>query len=248
VLTSNEPICVGQTLLLTALDSVQGGFYMWYLPGGDSVVTQNLTIPNAAYTDTGIYKVEYNYQNCISRSSEDIALYPPIVLTNITPNTAIAYGSSIQLNVDGAKYYWWSPDNGSLNNPNLNNPMASPTVATVYTVVGTSQYGCMDTAEIAITIINPMAVIIPSAFTPNGDGLNDIFRLANLSYQKLVEFSVFNRWGQLVYHSTNGDAKAGWDGTFNGAPADMGVYNYFIIVSNPDGTNQIYKGDVTLIR
>ena len=174
-------------------------------------------------------------------------LYPPIVLTGLTPNTAIAYGSTIQLNVQGALYYWWRPDDGSLNNPNINNPIATPVDSTVYTVIGTSQWGCTDSAHVTITVNGGAPVVIPSAFTPNGDGLNDVFKVGNLGYQKLVDFSVFNRWGQLVYHNSY-DPKEGWDGRFNGAPQDMGVYNYVIIVANSDGNNVIYKGDVTLIR
>ena len=248
VLRSNEPVCVGQTLDLYANDSVQGGIYTWKFANGDSSVAQNTSITSTTYSDTGIFIVTYNVANCISSATINISLYPPIILTNITPTTTIQYGSNIQLNVDGALYYWWLPDDGTLSDPNINNPIATPLAATTYTVVGTSTWGCKDTAEITIKITDPSAVIIPSAFTPNNDGLNDIFRLANLTTQKLVDFSVFNRWGQLVYHNASGDAKAGWDGTFSGVAQDMGVYNYFIILSNPDGTNQVYKGDVTLIR
>ncbi len=248
VITNNEPLCIGQTLYLTATDTAKGGFYKWYFPNGDSETVNNLTISGLTYADTGVYTVKYDLANCFSHSTDDIKVYPPVILTNVTTNTAIQYGSSIQLNADGALYYWWSPDDGTLNNPNINNPIAAPKDSTVYMVVGSSQWGCRDTAEVTITIINPYPVIIPSGFTPNNDGLNDIFRLANLTYQKLVEFSIFNRWGQLVYHNASGDSKQGWDGTFNGVPQDMGVYNYFIILSNPDGTNKVYKGDVTLIR
>ncbi len=246
-ITTNTPLCVGQALSLLATDAVQGGTYSWVFPNGGTSTLQNPTITNTVYADTGIYTVYYNIANCISFTTDDITLYPPIILTNITPSTAIPYGSSIQLNVDGAMYYWWRPDNGSLNNPNINNPIATPTDSTVYTVIGTSQWGCKDSTNVTIGVNHTMTVVIPSAFTPNNDGLNDIFRIGNLTHQKLVDFSVFNRWGQLVYHNTY-DPKQGWDGTFNGSPQDMGVYNYVIILANPDGTNNIYKGDVTLIR
>jgi gliding motility-associated-like protein len=61
-----------------------------------------------------------------------------------------------------------------------------------------------------------------------------------------VAFNVFNKWGQLIFETF--DISKGWDGTFNGIPQDVGVYKYLIITSQSDGTNQTYKGDVTLIR
>ncbi len=246
-ISANIPLCVGQTLILQGNDLTAGGTYSWTFADGTTSSLQNPTIPITTVADIGNYTLSYNIANCISSATVSIPLYPPIILTNMTPNTAINYGSSIQLNVEGALYYWWRPDDGSLNNTNINNPIATPKDSTVYTVVATSQWGCTDSAHVTITVNNVSPVIIPSAFTPNGDGLNDIFRVGNLKYQKLVEFSVYNRWGQLVYHNT-WDPKEGWDGTFNGAQQDMGVYNYIIILADPNGNNVVYKGDVTLIR
>jgi hypothetical protein len=246
-ITSNTPLCIGQTLQLQGDDLSPGGTYKWTYANGGTSTEQNPSIANTTIADQGTYVLDYNVANCISSITSYINLYPPIVLTNITPNTAIQYGSSIQLNVDGALYYYWRPDDGSLNNPNINNPVATPKDSTVYTVIGTSQWGCMDSTHITITVINVSPVVIPSAFTPNGDGLNDVFRIGNIGFQKLVEFSVYNRWGQLVYHNTT-DPKEGWDGSYNGVILDMGVFNYVIIIANPEGTNTIFKGDVTLIK
>ena len=247
VISANVPLCVDQTLILQGNDLTPGGTYLWTFANGSTSSLQNPTIPNTTVADIGNYTLSYNIANCISSVTTNIMLYPPIILTGMTPNTTINYGSSIQLNVQGALYYWWRPDDGSLNNPNINNPIATPKDSTVYTVIGTSQWGCVDSAHVTIAIKDVTPVIIPSAFTPNGDGLNDIFRVGNIKYQKLVEFSVYNRWGQLVYNN-NWNPAEGWDGTFNGAKQDMGVYNYIIILADPDGTNNVFKGDVTLIR
>jgi gliding motility-associated-like protein len=141
-------------------------------------------------------------------------------------------------------YYYWKPNDGSLNNNNINNPIASPQQNTVYIVYGYDKNGCMDSAFVNVTL-DYQGDGIPSAFTPNGDGLNDIFRPA-LNFQKLVDFSVYNRWGQQVFQTN--DKTHGWDGTYQGKPLDMGVYYYMIIVGDPDGQNIIHKGEVTLIR
>ena len=169
-------------------------------------------------------------------------------LSHVTANATILYGGSIQLNADSEVYYWWKPNDGSLNDPNINDPIATPGTTTLYTVYGMDQYGCVDSQFVLIRVDSDMHECIPSGFTPNGDGLNDVFRPVGITFQNIVDFRVFNRWGQQVFY-TNSPEK-GWDGTFNGVPQDMGVYFYNITVARPGGMgeNIIYKGDVTLIR
>jgi gliding motility-associated-like protein len=169
-------------------------------------------------------------------------------LSHVTASSTILYGSSIQLNADSAIYYWWVPADGSLNNPNINNPVATPTETTVYTVYGMDIYGCVDSAFVTVHVDSDMHECIPTGFTPNGDGLNDIFRPVGIKFQNLVDFRVYNRWGQQVFYTAN--PEIGWDGTFNGVVQDMGTYFYTIIVGRPGGKgdNIIYKGDVTLIK
>ena len=153
----------------------------------------------------------------------------------------------MQLSVQGAYTYYWTPNNGTLDNPNINNPVATPTdTMTVYRVVGSTLYGCKDTAYITVRVDQFTTDNIPTAFTPNGDGTNDVFRVAGLRFQKLVDFRIYNRWGLEVF--TTSDPKQGWDGTYQGEPQDMGVYNYQVIISYPDSKQKGYKGTVTLIR
>jgi gliding motility-associated-like protein len=168
-------------------------------------------------------------------------------LMNVTGSTTIKFGDKLQLYSSNELKYMWTPNDGTLTNNNINNPVASPSVTTTYTVFGMDTYGCVDSASLTITVDSTMNEFVPSGFTPNGDGLNDIFRPTFLKYQKLVEFTVYNRWGQKVFSTSNKDE--GWDGTFNSQPQDMGVYFYNIIVSRAGySNNQIYKGEVTLIR
>ena len=183
---------------------------------------------------------------CQASDVEVIHSKPPLVLTNLTPNTVIPYGKTVQLNADGADYYTWVPNDGTLTNANINNPVAKPLDSTTYTVYGMSIYGCKDSANITITIDNGMTAFIPTGFTPNNDGLNDKFRVTNLRYQKLVDFKVFNRWGQELFHTVN--PENGWDGTWNGVPQDIGAYNYVIILSHPNEGDKVYTGTVTLVR
>jgi len=114
-------------------------------------------------------------------------------------------------------------------------------------VQGMNVWGCLDTASVNIVIDDNVNEFVPNAFTPNNDGRNDIFRIGNVKYDKLVDFSIYNRWGQLVYHNEY-EPTEGWDGKFNGVPQDMGTYYYNIILTRPDGTTKNFKGEVILIR
>jgi gliding motility-associated-like protein len=145
--------------------------------------------------------------------------------------------------------FWWTPNNGSLTNPNINNPVATMIdTSMTFEVFAMNIWGCRDSASVTIKATDGDVDFVPTGFTPNGDGLNDIFRIPNLKGHRLVDFSVYNRWGQLVYHNNTGDGTKGWDGTFNGEKQDVGVYNYVIILSHPDGTNRVFKGDISLLK
>lgn len=87
---------------------------------------------------------------------------------------------------------------------------------------------------------------VPNAFTPNGDGQNDVFRLRTPHGQVLLEFRIFDRWGAEVYTST--DVLQGWDGTCKGTPQPVGSYVYFIRYKNIEGEEKLLKGAVHLLR
>ncbi|MCY1538864.1 hypothetical protein D9M68_744260 [compost metagenome] len=115
-----------------------------------------------------------------------------------------------------------------------------------YSVLGIDEYGCKDTAKIFLDVKYPLDPIMPNAFTPNGDGKNDVFGLTNAKFQKLLRFEVYNRWGQQVF--TTIDPLKGWDGTVEGKDCAQAVYTYIIVVELPDKNIKTYKGDVTLFR
>ncbi len=223
--------------------------YQWSGPAGFTSTLQDPSITNLVAADQGVYSLTVvdNSCGCSNMATLFVSVNPTVAvhLTNITPTQTISYGSSVQLNVDNAQYYWWMPDDGTLNNRNINNPIATPLQTTTYTVFGMDSTGCVDSEKITVDVIFD-SITIPSAFTPNGDGLNDIFRPIGMKYQQLVEFSVYNRWGQQIFTTAN--KNSGWDGTFNGIPQDLDVYQYVIIVALDDGNTRFFKGNVTLIR
>ncbi|RQO30968.1 hypothetical protein DBR32_09675 [Taibaiella sp. KBW10] len=116
-------------------------------------------------------------------------------------------------------------------------------------VTGVGRRGCKDTAVIDFKVrpYTP-SVILPNAFTPNGDGKNDVFVPVlgvDRGYQ-LTDFRIFNRWGQLLFSTTH--INVGWDGTFNGQLQSQDVYFYTVTIIFRDGSKKFFKGDVTLLR
>ena len=134
---------------------------------------------------------------------------------------------------------------GSLNNANISYPVATPTEPTTYVAGGIGSNGCRAFDTVKVDIDYRDNLFIPSGFSPNGDGKNDLFKISNLTFQKIVEFRVFNRWGQEVFMAND---NTGWDGNWKGEPQDMGNYTYQIRIGFPDGFVESYKGSVTLIR
>ncbi len=89
-------------------------------------------------------------------------------------------------------------------------------------------------------------IMIPNAFSPNGDGQNDIFMIRNITDEKLIDFRIFNRWGTIMFRTNN--PSDGWDGSFKGEMQPIGTYGYVIRIGYPDGYVETYKGTLSLIR
>lgn len=249
ILFPDTLICLGKPLQLL-VDVGPSYFtnytYLWAPNGGLDDAFQRQ--PNFWVNGAADYKYILAVQTplgCTGRDSVIISAKPIVELINVTPNFIAKYGEIAQLNADGAETYTWTPDR-LLDYPNIKDPKATAVDSALFQVIGMNHWGCRDTAYVKMDIDYTMIEIIPSAFSPNGDGRNDVFKIANAKYQRLAEFRVFNRWGQEVF-STN-DINKGWDGTFSGVDQDPGVYQYLIRVTLPDGQLKTYKGDVTLVR
>lgn len=178
------------------------------------------------------------------------------VTVNVNPNPVITVQKTndinckqdfAQLNATGGNTYSWSPATG-LNSTTIANPIATPPVTTTYTVKATNSLGCNSTETVTVSVdysTGKSIFEVPNAFTPNNDGRNDCFGIRNWNTVTILDFSVYNRWGQLVF-TTKNRAKC-WDGRVNGVLQPTGGYTYVIRTSSPCG-NVEKKGVVMLIR
>jgi len=239
---SQNTICDGEKVQLNASGGLQ---YQW-ISDLNTLSCFNCPSPVATPSVTTQYAVSIQDEySCADTLTTTILVHPLPDINALPGDTSVPYGTQLQLIASGAVSYTWSPAD-FLNNPFLPAPTAYITDNVVFIVTGLDNNGCSKSDSVFITVTYNHYLALPNAFTPNGDGRNDVFKIGNMNFQKLQEFSVYNRWGQQVF--TTNDPKQGWDGTYNGQPQEMGVYTYLIQVAYPDGTVDNYKGDVTLIR
>jgi gliding motility-associated-like protein len=164
-------------------------------------------------------------------------------------DTAVVAGQTLQLNATGGLKYEWFPPTG-LSDANIAKPVAMYSTATEgirYKVYVYNEAGCVDTASITVKVFGTLpTVFVPTAFTPNDDGRNDVLRPIAAGMQRVEMFNVYNRWGQLLF-STAVNGK-GWDGTVNGQKQSAGTYIWIVKAVDYTGALYIQKGTVVLIR
>lgn len=162
-------------------------------------------------------------------------------------DTVIVKGESINFNAQGGIIYEWTPAT-NLSASTTPNPIGRypDTGVYKYNVYIKSVYDCEGYDDIEVLVVDKGSLFIPSAFTPNNDGRNDLLRPLSVGYRDFKFFRVFNRYGELVFE-TNEIGK-GWDGTYNGKRADVGTYFWVLDAVDKDGIPIQKKGDATLIR
>jgi gliding motility-associated-like protein len=240
-------ICYGKTTQLNA--SVTGSSFSWS-PTNSMVDTTSLS-PVVGPTATTNYVLKvYDTLGCPKPSYDSVLVTViPKVIAFAGDDTAIVRSQPLQLNATGGTIYKWTPSS-NLSNPFIANPVAifndgGDTIA--YNVRVSTPEGCYGNDSIKIYIFNTQPqVFIPSAFTPNGDGLNDVFRPTVAGMEQFLYFRIYNRWGQLLF-STN-EPNRGWDGNYNGSKQESGTYVYVIEAVDYMNKPYVKKGTFVLIR
>ena len=130
--------------------------------------------------------------------------------------------------------------------------MVAPFITTDYSTTVIDSSGCRATDEVRVRVDQQRPIYIPTAFSPNGDGYNDVFYIgAGSNVVQIDELYIFGRWGEQVFFKQSfqpNDALEGWDGVFSGRVMEPGVYVYYIKVTFIDGQEIVYKGGVTLVK
>jgi gliding motility-associated-like protein len=176
---------------------------------------------------------------------------PPAMVISPVSNFQISYGGSQQVSIrvlpDTPGYiYLWSPTVG-LSCTDCPSPIVSPLLSTSYTLtVAQSATGCRDSITFSVFVEGLNHIYVPNAFTPNGDGVNDVHHISFSGTILFYEMEIFDRWGEMVYRSN--DPERGWDGTFKSAKLPPENYTYQMSVTFATGEPIHTKGAITLIR
>lgn len=201
------------------------------------------------YDQSGTYCVTYQTEmGCDSVHCLDLVVHdlPEFELDPI--EAEIQKGLSVQLSgTSGFESYNWTPSDG-LNCSDCSDPVASPLETTTYTLEVENEFGCRSSKEITVTVLDACGVgeiLIPNAFSPNGDGKNDRFRIANL-HEGIpgVRMMIFNRWGEKLYEANDNE---GWDGRYLDREMAADTYIYVMVV-DCGYEERVFKGNVLLVR
>lgn len=226
----------------TASGGTLGYTYLWSPALGLS--STSISNPTASPVDTCIYTVTItDFFDCTASSS--VAVFSnPLAGIDAGIDDTIEIGKSSQLNAIGVQNCNWSPAVG-LSCTNCLNPVATPVETTIYYVMGTDEYDCQSSDSVTVFVIrNDETLYIPSSFSPNGNGVNDLFYVYG-SFIKSIVFQIYDRWGNLIFYTD--DIKRGWDGKVDGIALEGGVYVYTVKCTWMSGDKTSRNGIVTLL-
>jgi gliding motility-associated-like protein len=237
--SSDTTVCEGESVQLFALDAV---YYRW--TPGDGLNNPDISNPVASPNTTTTYFVDSYIGSCYDEDTVTVTVLPKPV-ADAGNDTTINQGESVQLNGSGVGNYSWLPID-ALSNPAIVNPVASPLNTTTYTLTITGGNGCKSSDSVTVNVTHIHEFIVPNAFTPNGDGLNDLFQFFTKGIQQITSVKVFDRWGEMVYNADGNES--GWDGTYKGKECQIETYVYLISGITYDGDVLQQQGTLTLLR
>ncbi|PKP01290.1 MAG: hypothetical protein CVU11_15700, partial [Bacteroidetes bacterium HGW-Bacteroidetes-6] len=233
-ITGDTIVCAGDVTILTASG---GTGYLWSNAATSTSVSVSPSVNQ-------YYYVTVSNGPCSDVDSVFVTVNP-LPVADAGNDTTIYLGTSVNLLGTGGLLYSWTPPDG-LSCTDCSNPVATPDQTTLYTLVVTDANGCSSSDDVLITVeYNCGDVFVPTAFSPNADGYNDVFVVRGNCIETIT-FKIFDRWGEKVYETTI--PGEGWDGEFQGQPVNGGVYSYYYSGTLITGDIITGKGNVTLIR
>ena len=236
-------LCPGDSVQLKPVSSDVVTTYVWH----PSIYLSDSTSSTPwvhAITTQSYWAIATSQFGCLDTLSANIVVEPGATLY-LGDSVTLYPGETYQIipQTNCVNFIWFPP--AGLNYAYISDPIASPEISTKYIVYGTTEWGCKAKDSINIYIDPGTLLAVPNAFSP-GNGPNNLFKLIKRGIATLNYFRIYNRWGNLVYESS--DIDAGWDGTYNGKPQPYDVYVYEVEAVTNTGKLFHKAGNLTLIR
>ncbi len=247
---ARTPILFSGTLTQPDADTI---IWAWNFGNGQ---TSGLQDPSVVYQQPGPYTVSLKTSisfGCSDTTSQTIDLHAlPSIKGPAEITIAEGFPTTLPFTyIGGIVDYSWTPAT-DLSCTDCPNPLAGPIFSTEYKITVTDSNNCSVTDSVLIkTVCNGKNYFIPNTFSPNNDGVNDVFYPRGNNLYNVQSMRIFNRWGQMVFEKRDfpaNSAAAGWDGTFNGRPAPVDVYVYTIEVVCDNAQVIALNGNITLVR
>lgn len=241
-------VCFGK---ISQLNGSGGTGYQWF-PSTYFTTSSNIASPSVkAKKDITYFLTVTNVFGCksITPDAIDINVIPTVKI--FAGNDSIAaINQPIQLKVfetsiAGVTQYAWSPGT-FLNNAGIATPVAILPYDYRYIVTGTTPEGCEGSDDILIKIYKGPDIYVPSGFTPNNDGLNDLLKAIPVGIKEFRYFRVYDRWGQMIFSTRN--PSTGWDGKINGTEQPTSTFIWIAEAIDYKGNLVSRKGVVTIVR
>jgi len=232
-------ICHGESTNLTGLYNTAGSTTNWFL--NQVPVTDPVLVSMA-----GRYQlIATKSFGCADTAFVNLVIQPAIIAFAGNDDSTESF-VPYQLSGSGGLQYEWSPGPPLLNNANIPNPVAILSANTTFSLIVKDAIGCKGYDTVNIKVFKGSNIYVPSAFTPNGDGLNDILRPLGKAIDRLDYFRIYNRYGELIFETNN--LSKGWDGTYKGKDQNTDNYVWVLKALDRKGIIRTMKGNVILIR
>ena len=239
---SSCPSASDGTLTAAPAGGSPGYTYFWSPSGGTSATATGLS--------AGSYSVLVTDANGCAATFSGTVVPNANFTVDVADTVSIILGLSTQFQTttsqpaNGTFSYMWNPSQ-DLDDPTIPNPTATPSVTTTYTVtVVDMPSGCLATDTIQVIVIPTQFCLMPQAFTPNGNGMNDELYPIVGSLVTVKDFRIYNRWGRLIWNNPN----KGWNGTVDDLPAPVETYVWYIVYETPNHPHLVISGSTSLMR
>jgi gliding motility-associated-like protein len=238
-------VCAGVDVVLEGFSNVPGVSFQWTddqgqvlgelstislgdLPIGPNTITLTVTDGVCTVTDQVVIDV---LELPLAQAGDDRSIF-------LGGTTTIGGSPS---GPPGSVFSWVADT--TLSAVDVPNPVASPAVNTWYTLTVVAPNGCQDTDSVLVRVLPEL--VIPSGFSPNGDGWNDAWIIDLIDLFPECEVEIYNRWGEMLFRSVG--YRTPWDGRYNGGPVPVGTYYYIVKLNDPEYPDA-YTGPLTVIR